>query len=188
MTDERRTHQGMTTSRQPKGVPVGGQFATATHGEPSIILTAQGVPASPAIHEVTRMHRKYREQMAAVVKRMDTNCLHSTLITAKDMYPGAKELRLKHHTGAGPYSEKYEPASIRIADGTLIPAETTDPEHEKWWHKAPPLADPGSIYDAVTQISSGSEIWQDRRCEWDPAREEMVIYLDGRTSSAHQNG
>lgn len=178
----------MTTTRQPKGIPVGGQFATATHGEPSIILTSQGVPASPAIHEVTRLHGHYRRQMAQLVKQMDSNCFHSALINAKEMYPGAKELRLKHAVGTSPYSEKFEPASIRTADGTLIGADTTDPGHEKWWHKAPPLADPGSIYDAITQISSGSDIWQNGRCEWDPSTEEMVIYLDGRTSSAHQNG
>lgn len=178
----------MTTSRQPKGITVGGQFAATSHGEPQLILTAQGVPASPAISEVTRMQYHYRQKMAHLVKQMDMNCLHSTLITAREMYPGAKELRLKHARGTGPYSEKYEPASIRIADGTLIDADTTDPTHEKWWHKAAPLADPGSIYESVTQISSASTVWNDKRCEFDLSTDELVIYLDGRTSSAHQNG
>jgi hypothetical protein len=37
-TDESRTHQSMTTSRQPKGVPVGGQFAATPHSEGAVTL------------------------------------------------------------------------------------------------------------------------------------------------------
>lgn len=35
-----RTHQGMITnpSRQPKGIPVGGQFAATSHAEPGLVL------------------------------------------------------------------------------------------------------------------------------------------------------
>jgi hypothetical protein len=178
----------MSTSRQPRGTRTGGQFAAAHHSEPQIILTSQGLPASPAIHEVTRLHSGYRQEMAHLVRKMDQNCFHSTLITAKEMYPGAQELRLRSSNRGGQFSEKYEPASIRTADGTVIPADTTDPEHHNWWHKAPALAEPGSIYNAVTSISPDSEVWRDRRCEWDPSTEELVIYLDGRTSSEHQNG
>lgn len=178
----------MSTSRQPKGTRAGGQFAASVHGEPQIILTAEGTPASPAVHEITRLHYGYRQEMDALVRKMDQNCFHSTLITAQDLYPGAKELRLKTVSWGGGLGQRYEPAAIRTADGTLIPSDTTDPEHVYWWHKAPALAEPGSIYNSVTSISPGSEVWRDERIEWDPSTDELVIYLDGRTSSEHQNG
>lgn len=41
----------MSTSRQPKGIPVGGQFAAGTHSEPAIALTTPA-PALPTQREV----------------------------------------------------------------------------------------------------------------------------------------
>lgn len=32
----------MTTVRQPRGIPAGGQFAAASHTEPGIVLTSSG--------------------------------------------------------------------------------------------------------------------------------------------------
>lgn len=44
----------MSTNRQPKGVPVGGQFAAATHAEPGTVLTrpAISVPSSPELYRL----------------------------------------------------------------------------------------------------------------------------------------
>lgn len=45
----RRTQEGMTQniSRQPKGIPAGGQFAAAAHAESPVTLSTSPMPANP---------------------------------------------------------------------------------------------------------------------------------------------
>lgn len=84
---------------------------------------------------------------------------------------------------------RLQPHSSGTADDNFIGARHATGDGAGWASRSIEGADPASIDDALGQISAHSDIWHtDKRSEYDPSTDEYVLYLDGRTSSAHQNG
>ncbi|HEX9228190.1 MAG TPA: hypothetical protein VF885_16490 [Arthrobacter sp.] len=153
-----------------------------------LIITGQAVENNPALSEVTRQVHHNRLALAQAVKAMDETMLNATVIHAKQIFPGAKELRMRAMSLGGS-DGRMTPTFIRTADDQFLGARFDKSENGNWASRAVEGAEPGSIDEAVYAISAHSEIWDtDPRCEYDPQTEEHVLYLDGRRSSAHTNG
>lgn len=186
----------MTDTRQPKGIPVGGQFAATTHAEPEgaslvgvrisepremtreeLVITGQAVDGNPSLSEVTRQVHHSRRRIAEAVKAMDQTMLNATIVHAHQVLPGAKELRLRA-TRIG--DQQMVPTFVRTAEDKFIGARYDKGPDGDWATRKVEGADPESVTDALAGITPHSEIWDtDLRCDYDPQTEEHIIYLDG---------
>lgn len=178
----------MNTARQPKGVPVGGQFATTAHGEPEaraltreeLILTGQAVENNPALSEATRQVHHSRRQLSEAIKAVDASLLNAAIVHARQIHPGATEMRLRDNRARPGY---LETSSLTTGEGEVI---RDDGSYESWAFNTIEGSDPADIYDAVANISQHSNIWDtDPRCEYDYRTREYIIYLDGRRRPEH---
>ncbi|MET4144184.1 hypothetical protein [Arthrobacter sp. UYCo732] len=70
------------TTRQPKGVPVGGQFAATAHAEPDLTLTPAQTPPQP-IGEVLK------ERYAAAKEQHDAYAQNEWVSAVREEYPDA---------------------------------------------------------------------------------------------------
>jgi hypothetical protein len=192
----------MTTARQPKGVPVGGQFAATAHAEPDgaslvgvkigeprqmtreeLIITGQAVENNPALSEVSRQVHHDRQRIALANKMMDQTMLDATVIHVRQLLPGAKELRLR---GQRIGDQHMVPTFVRTADDEFIGANYAKGPNGNRARRSIEGADPGSVTEALAGITPYSEIWDtDTRCDYDPQAEEHIIYLDGRRRQGH---
>jgi hypothetical protein len=190
------------TARQPKGVPVGGQFAATAHAEPEgaqligvpigepremtreeLVITGQAVENNPALSEVARMLHHNRRQLALATKAIDKTMLDATVIHARQILPGAKELRMRTYRIG---DQRTVPSFVRTADDDFIGANHNKGPNGDWARRTVEGADPGSITEALAGITPHSDIWDtDPRCDYDPQTEEHIIYLDGRRRQEH---
>jgi len=187
----------MSAARQPKGIPVGGQFAATGHAEPEgaslvgvhigepremtreeLVVTGQAVDGNPALSEVTRKVHHNRRQLAQAIKAMDETMLNATVAHVQQALPGAKELRLKAYRMG---DHQMAPTFVRTANDVFIGALFDKGPHADWARRTVEGADPGSVTAALAGISHHSEVWDtDPRCDYDPQTDEHIIYLDGR--------
>jgi hypothetical protein len=185
----------MATARQPKGAPVGGQFAATAHGEPEgaplvaepremareeLVVTGRAVENNPALSEATRQVHHSRLQLADAIKAVDGSLLNAAIVHARQIHPGAKEMRLRDsRTRPG----RLETSSLTTGDGEVI---RDDGSYESWAFNTIEGSDPADIYDAVANISQHSDVWDtDPRCDYDHRTREHIIYLDGRRRPEH---
>jgi hypothetical protein len=188
----------MTTARQPKGVPVGGQFAATAHAEPEgaqlvglkigepremtreeLVMTGQAVDGNPAMSEITRLVQHQKRIRDRAQKAIDETMLNSAIIRAQQMFPGAKDLRLEERMGPG-YVRYLAPSAITTADGERLEVDPRDIT-DSWAYANLEGAEPANIAAAIAGISTYTEVWRtDKRTDYDPQTEETVIYLDGR--------
>jgi hypothetical protein len=192
----------MTTARQPKGVPAGGQFAATSHAEPEgaqlvglkigeprpmtreeLVITGQAVENNPALSEIARMVHHNRQRIELANKMMDRTMLDATVIHVRQILPGAKELRVR------PYrlgDQQMVPTFVRTVNDEFIGANYAKGESADWASRTVEGADPGSVTEALAGITRHSDIWDtDPRCDYDPQTEEHIIYLDGRRRQEH---
>jgi hypothetical protein len=120
-----RTHQGMTdtTSRQPKGIPVGGQFAATAHSEADLSLSPS--PAGPATlaerlaqrdASKERMERLY-EQKDALDRTVQAQSVRYLAASLLERYPDAAVLTIRENEDG---ENNYEPLKLTRADGSVI--------------------------------------------------------------------
>jgi hypothetical protein len=185
----------MTNDTQPRDH---GRYSFKQQGEPELslagvhigeprpmtreelVLTGQAVDGSPTLSEVTRQVHHQRRQLERAIKDMDRTMLDATVVHAKEMLPGAKELRLRQKS-IGDSEGRMTPTFIRTADDNFIGARYDQSENANWASRTIEGADPGSIDDALASISPHSDVWDtDARCDFDPQTDEHIIYLDGR--------
>jgi hypothetical protein len=192
----------MTAPRQPKGIPVGGQFAATAHAEPEgaslvgvpigepremtreeLVITGQAVPGNGALSEVARQIHHNRQRIALANKMMDETMLNATVVHVRQLIPGAKELRVRAYRLG---DQQMVPTFVRTADDEFIGANYAKGPHADWASRTVDGADPGSATEALAGIAPHSEIWDtDPRCDYDPQTEEHIIYLDGRRRQEH---
>lgn len=177
-------------TEEPEGAPLVG----VTIGQPremtreELVVTGQAVENNPALSEVARMMHHHRADLARVTKEMDRTLVNAAVITAKEIFPGAKELRMRTMS-IGDSDGRMTPTFVRTANDEFIGARFDKSGNANWASRPIEGADPGSIDDALNAISPHSAVWhEDSRVEYDPSTDETVIYLDGRRSSAHTNG
>jgi hypothetical protein len=192
----------MSTARQPKGIPVGGQFAATAHAEPEgasligvpvgqpremtreeLVITGQAVDGNPALSEIARQVHHNRQRIALANKVMDKTMLDATVIHVRQVLPGAKELRMRAYRIG---DQQMVPTFVRTADDEFIGANYSKVPNGDWARRTVEGADPGSVTEALAGITPHSEIWDtDPRCDYDPQTEEHIIYLDGRRRQEH---
>jgi hypothetical protein len=190
------------TARQPKGVPVGGQFAATAHAEPEgaqligvpigqpremtreeLVITGQAVENNPALSEDARMLHHNRRQLALATKAIDETMLSAAVIHAKQILPGAKEIRMRTYRIG---DQQMVPTFIRTADDDFIGANHNKGPNGDWATRRVEGSEPGSVTEALAGITPHSEIWDtNTRCDYDPQTEEHIIYLDGRRRQEH---
>jgi hypothetical protein len=191
-----------TAARQPKGVPVGGQFAATAHAEPEgaqlvnlkigeprpmtreeLVITGQAVENNPALSEIARQVHHNRQRIELANKMMDKTMLDATVIHVRQILPGAREVRVR------PYrlgDQHMVPTFVRTANDDFIGANYAKGENADWATRTVEGADPGSVTEALAGVSLHSDIWDtDPRCDYDPQTEEHIIYLDGRRRQEH---
>ena len=177
------------TGREPAGEPslVGvhiGQPRPMSREE--LIVTGQAVDGNPAMSEITRMMHHNRNALAEAVLAMDKTHVDATVIQARQMFPGAKELRMRTYRVG---DKQMVPTYLRTADDRFLGASYDKGPDGDWATRTIEGSDPGSIKEALAGVTPHSAIWDtDPRCEYDPQTEEHILYLDGRRSSAHTNG
>jgi hypothetical protein len=176
----------MVAARQPKGVPTGGQFAATSHGEPQVmtreelIVIGQAVEGNPALSEATRQVHHSRRQLADAIKAVDESLLNAAIVHARQIHPGATEMRLSDSRSRPGW---LETSSLTTAEGEVI---RDTGSHDSWAFNTIEGSDPADIYDAVASISQNSDIWYtDPRCDYDHRTREHIIYLDGRRRPEH---
>lgn len=185
-------------NRVKSGIPTGGQYAATAHAEPDgasligvpvgeprpmtreeLVMTGQAVDGNPAMSEVTRLVQHQKRIRDRAQKAIDETMLNAAVIRAKQMFPGAKDLRLEERTGPG-FSRYLAPSAITTADGTRLEVDR-DNKSESWAYANLEGAEPANIAAAISGISTYTEVWRtDKRTDYDPQTEETVIYLDGR--------
>lgn len=141
-------------------------------------LAGQAVEGNPGLSEATRQVHHSRRQLADAIKAVDESLLSAAIVHARQIRPGATEMRLRDNRARPGY---LETSSLTTGDGEVI---RDDGSYESWAFSTVEGADPGDIYDAITNVSQHSTIWDtDPRCEYDHRTREYIIYLDGRRRS-----
>lgn len=187
-------------TRVTAGVPTGGQYAPTAHSDdvPNLVGVRVGelreltpeefaavgmfVPDNPAMSEVTRMVKHQKRIRDRAQKALDETMLNAAFIRARQMFPGAKDLRLEERVGPG-FTRYLAPSAITTADGERLEVDR-DNKSESWAYANLEGAEPSNIAAAIAGISRYTEVWRnDKRTDYDPQTEETVIYLDGRRRS-----
>lgn len=107
----------MTTTRQPKGVPVGGQFATSTHAEPELNLTQ---PPTPDLALGTGLGQRY----SAAREMYEAYAQNAWVETIKESYPDAAYACVDVEAdGGGRYTAGM---GLYAADGSDIDLDEED--------------------------------------------------------------
>lgn len=144
----------MTSTRQPAGIPAGGQFAPAAHAEPELSLT----PAAAAGYDPERQARvrqaisERAEAMRQAAAELDLLHLDGAVGCALRDFPDATELRLVYqHNQAGMLLDGMKPVSLRDREGREL---TVD--HRQRFAYRQPGTDPGTtLAGHLRGISSG---------------------------------
>lgn len=110
----------MTQTRQPEGIPVGGQFAAATHAEPELALTRQPVFDAEAHAELNAAIRAARFRIDEAKRQLSRMQLDAALSIVRKDFPDAAELELAFSSSTGMNAK-----SVRDKDGNVISEGTS---------------------------------------------------------------
>jgi hypothetical protein len=115
------------TTRQPAGIPAGGQFAATAHAEPEVSLA----PAAATGYDPERQARVRQaisartEAMRQAAAELELLQLDGAIGCALRDFPEATELRLNYeHSQAGILLEGMKPVSLRDRDGRELTGGT----------------------------------------------------------------
>jgi hypothetical protein len=108
------------TTRQPAGIPIGGQFAATAHAEPKVSLAS----AAAAGYDQQRQARVRQaisarvEAMRQAASELELLQLDGAIGCALRDFPDATELRLNYeHSQSGMLLEGMKPVSLRDGHG-----------------------------------------------------------------------
>ncbi|QOT19520.1 hypothetical protein [Paenarthrobacter sp. YJN-5] len=152
----------MTTdiSRQPKGIPAGGQFAATAHAEPSLEL----VPANPKTvtehflgrEAIFAKRRRIHEQLERLERIQSAHSLRSVAATVLARFPGAATLRVGADEDG---RDEYAPVSIANADGGLLQLNTTQADYDDEWMFEQMVQDGPDIRELVADLDFHDDSW-----------------------------
>ncbi|MET4143775.1 hypothetical protein [Arthrobacter sp. UYCo732] len=152
----------MTTdiARQPKGIPVGGQFAATTHAEPSTSLVP---PKRKTVTEhfldresVRNCRERLYEQLERTERIQAAHSLRSVAATILARFPGATTLRI----GEDPDGhDPYVPVSIANADGGLLQLDLPDDGYDSEWTFEQMVQDGPDIRELVADLDHRDDSW-----------------------------
>lgn len=143
--------------------------------------SGQTSPSSiPTVPGTAHQLQQLRAELARVTRAMDETLVNSTAASVREIFPGAKELRMRQRS-IGSSDGRMTPSFVRTANDEFLGARFDKSGNANWASRTIDGSDPGSIEDALNSISAHSDIWDtDPRCDYDPQTEEHIIYLDGR--------
>lgn len=130
----------MTTSRQPKGIPVGGQFAPDTHAEPGITFPGVDLTKIEAAHKSTR--RQLQDQMGELAFKVAVSSAAAIAARTKAMFPTARFAVF--HTGEEDYTSP-EPYSVLDADRNELTVRWSHRDGASEWAYGEDDEDPEAI-------------------------------------------
>lgn len=110
----------MSITRQPQGIPVGGQFAATAHAEPQITLPAGSSSAEEFVRERDALRerrdaaKEYAGDLDRLAQRIAIRGAASTILTE---YPDAATLRIQENADG---ENQYDVISITAADGSTL--------------------------------------------------------------------
>lgn len=131
----------MTTSRQPKGIPVGGQFAPDAHTEPEVTL--HGVDLRTLETDQKNARRLLQEQMAQLSYEMAVRSATAIAARTKAMFPTARFAVF--HTGDDDYTSP-EPYSVLDAGRNELTVRWSHRDGASEWVYGEDDEDPESIH------------------------------------------
>lgn len=109
-------------NRQPKGVPVGGQFAAITHSEAGVTLTtpAQPLPLADLLaqRDVSRERlERLEEQKDSLDRMVQAQSVRILAAAILEKYPNAATFRVAENEDG---ENQFDPIFIKTADGTAL--------------------------------------------------------------------
>lgn len=152
----------MTTdiTRQPKGIPAGGQFAATAHAEPNLEL-APAEPRTVTEHflereAVSAKRRRLHEQLERMERIQATHSLRSVAATVLARFPGAVTLRVGADEDG---RDEYAPVSIANADGGLLQLNTPQADYDDEWMFEQMVQEGPEIRELVADLDFRDDIW-----------------------------
>ncbi|ACL42148.1 hypothetical protein Achl_4197 (plasmid) [Pseudarthrobacter chlorophenolicus A6] len=152
----------MTTdiTRQPKGIPVGGQFAATAHAEPAIELQK---PETKTVTErfldreaVFAKRRRLYEQLERMERIQAAHSLRSVAATILARFPGAVTLRVGADQDG---RDEYAPVSIANVDGGLLQLNMPEADYDDEWTFEQMVQDGPDIRELVTDLEFHDDGW-----------------------------
>lgn len=151
-----------TADRQPKGIPVGGQFAATTHAEPAVDLAAPaGSPKTVTEHFMDRdaianKRQRLYEQLDRMKRIQAAHSLRSVAATILARFPGATTLRISEDPDG---HDPYVPLSIADADGGLLQLNMPAADYEDDWMFEQMVQDGPDIRELVADLDYCDDAW-----------------------------
>jgi hypothetical protein len=151
-----------TAARQPKGIPVGGQFAATTHAEPAVDLSAPaGSPKTVTEHfmdrdSIANQSQRLYEQLDRMKRIQAAHSLRSVAATILARFPGATTLRISEDPDG---HDPYVPLSIADADGGLLQLNMPAADYEDDWMFEQMVQDGPDIRELVADLDYRDDAW-----------------------------
>lgn len=149
----------MTINRQPQGIPIGGQFAAATHAEATVSLSG---PERKTItdrylerYEVQARRQRLHKQLKRLEKVQAAHSLRSVAALIKARFPGAVTFRVAVDAD----TQSYIPISIANADGGLLQLKTTIADYPSEWMSEAMVEDGPDIRELVADLDCSDNAW-----------------------------
>jgi hypothetical protein len=147
------------TARQPKGIPVGGQFAATAHSEPEVDLAGRhgDLPITMTDRYLDReafqnRRRRLQEQLERMDKLQAAHSLRSVAALIQARYPGATTLRIAEDRDG---HDTYEPISIADKDGALLQLVLEDDD----WVYEEMVQDGPNVRELVEDLDYRDDSW-----------------------------
>jgi hypothetical protein len=164
----------METSRQPAGIPAGGQFAATAHAEPEVNLASAAAPRphNPDEHELLLNQAGQRQSaIARMLAENDKLSMEAVSSGIRRDFPTATELRVKQHFGERGTRYNSTLASVRDKDGNNLT------EGNSSWDYKPSAEGARPILHSFSDIRSQFFDYQNDFA-YDGAAGEIIVPLD----------
>ena len=164
-----------STARQPKGVPVGGQFAATTHAEPQITLPAGSssvedfVARRDAVRERRDEAHEQHEALDQLSQRLSVIGVAASILTK---YPDAATLRIAENQDG---ENQFDAISITAADGSV--QEHSDSDGGEWAEHEMTYNGP-TIQEFVWDLDPRDDRWAHKVGEISGSRKLGNRYVD----------
>lgn len=152
----------MTTdiARQPKGIPVGGQFAATAHSEPPAGLL-QPRPKTVSDHylereEIQNRRQRLYQQLERMEKIQAARSLRSVAALILARFPGAVTFRVREDPDG---HDNYFPVSIADTDGALLKLNMPDDGYPDDWMDEQMVEDGPDIRELVADLDYRDDAW-----------------------------
>lgn len=148
------------TARQPKGIPVGGQFAATAHNEPAAGLL-QPKRKTVSEHylereEIQNRRQRLYQQLERMEKIQAARSLRSVAALILARFPGAVTFRIREDPDG---QDNYFPVSIANADGGLLELNMPADGYPDDWMFEQMVEDGPDIRELVADLDHSDDAW-----------------------------